>query len=143
MTSCASKIWALLFLGLCACGPMPTPDAEVQRPWRSLTEAGGGFAICPAGRRVRFTCSPTCGDGAQSCANTPAIRVCDASQSEQACVRGTSALNDGDAQCGGACSGPTVTCPASGGVFVYGYNQPAGGPFVCVAQGRDVGGIGM
>lgn len=107
---------------------------------RILTEAGS-VAMCPAGSTYRFTCSPTCNDGARSCANSPVIRVCDAAKSDMDCMNGTSdaILAEGSANCGGACSGVTVLCPDQGVVKLAGYNAPAGGVFVCEARGRVVG----
>jgi hypothetical protein len=146
MNHFARSLFSLFALGALQCGaPMmpPSDAAPIGPPLRILTEAGS-IAMCPAGRVYRFTCSPTCGDGARSCANTPTIRVCDAARTEAECLNGLPAavLGEGSAQCGLACAGAQVQCPAAGVVRLAGFNAPAGGVFVCEARGRDVGGVG-
>jgi hypothetical protein len=147
------EYWCLVTLSLAplgaGCGaPAPVTDAATDArsgpPLRLLTEAGGGVAMCPAGRRYRFTCSPTCGDGARACANTPELRVCDAARSDADCLNGVPAavLGQGTAGCGGACVGVDVICPSAGVVKLAGFNAPSGGVFICEARGRDVGGVG-
>lgn len=130
---------ALVTAALAQCGaPMMNTDAgPAPVRGRILTEAGS-VASCPMGSMLRFTCSPTCGDGDRSCGNTPIIRICDAAASDADCEAGLSnaVLAEGSANCGGACSGVVVVCPEQGVVKLAGYNAPAGGPFVCTARGR-------
>lgn len=130
---------ALVAGTLAECGPpgMNTDAGPAPMRGRMLTEAGS-VASCPMGSMLRFTCSPTCGDGDRSCGNTPIIRICDAAASDADCEAGLSnaVLAEGSANCGGACSGVVVACPEQGVVKLAGYNAPAGGAFVCVARGR-------
>jgi hypothetical protein len=125
---------------LAQCGaPMPMTEAgPAPALARILTEAGS-VAACPGGSTYRFTCSPTCDDGPRSCANAPVIRVCDASQSDMACMTGAAGavLAEGSANCGGACTGVLVACPAMGVVKLAGFNE-TGGVFLCEARGRLV-----
>lgn len=127
---------ALVIAGCAPVAPMPADAAMMPAVARILDEAGA-VANCPQGRMMRVTCSPTCGDGARSCANAPVIRVCDAGQSDTACMMGAASavLGEGSANCGGPCTGVTVLCPDTGAIKLAGYNM-GGGIFVCAAQAR-------
>lgn len=131
-------IAALSLSLLTQCGaPMPMMEAGPPPMMARLLDEVGSVAMCPPGATYRFTCSPTCDDGARSCANSPVIRVCDAARSDMDCMLGVSAavLAEGSANCGGSCQGVTVACPDQGVVKLAGYNA-GGGIFVCTAHGR-------
>ncbi len=115
----------------------PSQDAAPMAAIARMLDEAGNVASCRQGSMVLVTCSPTCGDGPRSCANNPVIRVCDAGRSDMACMMGAAdaVLGEATANCGGACTGVTVTCPDTGAIKFAGYNA-GGGAFVCAARAR-------